>query len=242
MPLLTIENLSFTYGDYPVLDGVNFALQRGDFWAFIGPNGGGKTTLLKLILGLLKPQNGTITQNLKSNQIGYVPQITHHNIDFPIQVFDVVKMGFLRPLAFGFRICKQKQNIINETLEQLQLSHLARKPFTQLSGGERQKVLLARALIAQPTLLILDEPTSNIDPNAQNEIYELLGKLNAHMSIIVVSHDMSFALKYAQKILYIHQCAITESREVLLKTNCEAEVLTYFASKDTSKNAKGAEC
>lgn len=232
MPLLKIENLHFTYNDYPVLCGVNFELHKGDFWAIIGPNGGGKTTLLKLILGLLKPQNGNITQNLHPNQIGYVPQITHHNIDFPIQVFDVIKMGFLRPSIFGFRIHKDEQDIIDKTLEQLHLKHLAHKPLSQLSGGERQKVLIARALVNQPALLILDEPTSNIDPNAQNEIYKLLHRLNSLMSIIVVSHDMTFALKYAQKILYVNQSVTSESQGVLLKNHCEGEILTYFTSKN----------
>lgn len=232
MPLLKIENLCFAYDNYPVLSRVNFELYKGDFWAIIGPNGGGKTTLLKLILGLLKPQSGMIIQNLNPNQIGYVPQITHHNMDFPIQVFDVIKMGFLRSSMFGFRISKNEQNIINEVLEQLHLKHLSHKPLSQLSGGERQKVLIARALVNQPTLLILDEPTSNIDPNAQNEIYKLLHKLNSLMSIIVVSHDMAFALQYAQKILYVNQSATSESQGVLLKNHCESEILTCFTSKN----------
>lgn len=232
MPLLKIQNLSFAYGQQPVLDNINFKLQKGDFWAIIGPNGGGKTTLMKLILGLLKPQSGSITfaEGFHPMQIGYVPQTTHNNIHFPIQVFDVVKMGFLHHSPFGFRVQKNQKEMIKNTLKKLCLSHLTHKLLSELSGGERQRVLIARAFVSQPTLIILDEPTSNVDAYAQNEIYEILSTLQDSVSILIVSHDLSLALKYAHKTLYVNRQAITQP--TLSENYCEADILSRLASQN----------
>lgn len=234
--MLEIKNVSFAYGAENVLENINFTLESGDFWAVIGPNGGGKTTFVKLLLGLLKPTQGKIGyhSNIQPCHIGNVPQMTYHNIQFPICVKDTIALGLLKPGIFGFSPKKQ-QDCITQAMETLDITHLAKKPLYALSGGERQKVLIARAIVNAPKILILDEPTANIDSQAQANIYELLKKLNHTMSIIVVSHDISLTLGYAKKVLYINKNAIIhEIPHFELDVSghiCEVDLLTYFATQ-----------
>ncbi len=236
MSLLDIKNLSFAYTSHNVLENVNFEVQDGDFWAIIGPNGGGKSTLVRLILGLLKAQSGSISfaQGMELTQIGYVPQNTNFNMNFPICVRDVITLGLLKPSILGFRVRKHLK-VVQDAIEQLHIAHLAQKPINALSGGERQKVLIARALVNRTRLLILDEPTASVDVKAQGEIYELLLKLNKHISIIVVSHDISFILGYAKKVLYVNKYALTHNIpqcDLDLKGHiCEVDILNSFAQK-----------
>ena len=231
--LVEIKELSFAYERHNVLENVSFCVKENDFWAVIGPNGGGKTTFIKLILGLLKPKSGSIAfaQNMSIAQIGYVPQITNFNMDFPICVYDVITMGLLKPKICGFRVKKSQK--IYDIMEQLHITHLAKKPLYALSGGERQKVFIARALVDNPKLLILDEPTANVDVKAQEDIYQLLSKLNTALSIIVVSHDISVMLGYAKEVLYINKYAlIHEIPKLDFDLNehiCEVDILNSFA-------------
>ncbi|MCH5313790.1 MAG: metal ABC transporter ATP-binding protein [Helicobacter sp.] len=231
--LIEIKDLSFAYEKPNVLENISFCVKENDFWAIIGPNGGGKTTFIKLILGLLKPQSGHIhfAQNISVKHIGYVPQITSTNIDFPICVYDVIIMGLLQPRIYGFKPPKNKE--IEHLMEKLHIAHLAKKPLYALSGGERQKVFIARALINKPKLLILDEPTANVDVKAQDEIYQLLSKLNENLAILVVSHDLSVTLGYAKEVLYINKYAFIHQipkLELNLKEHiCEVDILNFFA-------------
>ena len=240
--LLEIQNLEFGYDSQIVLQNVNFALQEGDFWALIGPNGGGKTTLIKLILGILKTKKGSITfhPDFDIRHIGYVPQNTHYNIHFPIQTQDVIKMGFLKPSLRGFRTTKAQNFKVLEIMERLGIRHLYQKSLSQLSGGQRQKVLIARALVNEPKLLVLDEPTSNVDSLSQESIYQLLSQLNATHSILVISHDISVILGYAKKVLYVNKHTITHTIPKLnLDLNshiCEVDILTHFASLMAKNN------
>ncbi len=210
MSILTIESLSFSYDKEIILQSINLTVEERDFLAIIGPNGGGKSTLLKLILGLLKPQKGTISilgsppQHNRS-AIGYVPQNTNINTHFPIRVIEVVMMGFIgekRPL-FGYT--PQQHHRAMAILKEVGMESFAHAKIGSLSGGQRQRIMIARALCANPKILLLDEPTSSIDVKGQREIYNLLKKLNQSITIIVVSHDISVILEYANKTAHINR-------------------------------------
>lgn len=211
MSILDIKHLSFGYEkQQTVLENINLSVQKKDFLAIIGPNGGGKSTLLKLILGLQKPQKGSIsvfgnTPDKSLSKIGYVPQNTNINTDFPIKVIEVVMMGHIggkRPL-FGYG--KEEMQCAMGALAQVGMESYAQRKIGSLSGGQRQRVMIARGLCAHPEILILDEPTSSIDIGGQKEIYELIRLLNQTITIIVVSHDISVILEYANKAAYINK-------------------------------------
>jgi len=208
--VIEIENLSFAYEDQPVLEKVNLAVEEKDFLAIIGPNGGGKSTLLKLILGLLPIQQGSIKvlgepPKKSLDKIGYVPQNTNINTDFPIKVIEVVLIGHVgskRPL-FGYS--KDEIACAMGALAQVGMEQFAHGKIGSLSGGQRQRVMIARALCAHPRILILDEPTASIDVKGQKEIYDLLKVLNEHITVIVVSHDISVILEYANKVAHVNK-------------------------------------
>ena len=210
MSIIQIKNLSFAYEKQKILDNINLDIEERDFLAIIGPNGGGKSTLLKLILGMNSVQKGSITtfgEKPKKNlsKIGYVPQNTNVNTDFPIKVIEVVLMGHIgtkRPL-FGY--AKEETMCAMGALTQVGMEKFAQKKIGELSGGQRQRVMIARALCAHPQILILDEPTSSIDVDGQKQIYELLQLLNKTITIIVVSHDISVVLEFANKVVHINK-------------------------------------
>ena len=210
MDVLNICDLSFAYEKQRVLENINLSVEKKDFLAIIGPNGGGKSTLLKLILGIIPSQKDSIkvlgkTPKQSFTQIGYVPQNTNVNIDFPIKVIEVVMMGHVdgkRPL-FGYG--KHELLCAMGALEQVGMADFSQIKIGSLSGGQRQRVMIARALCAHPQILILDEPTSSIDAAGQREIYELLKNLNTHITVIVVSHDISVILEYANKAAHVNK-------------------------------------
>lgn len=210
MPVIEISHLYFAYDKQSILEDINLTVEEKDFLAIIGPNGGGKSTLLKLILGIIKPQKGSIRVLGKApakslTHIGYVPQNTNINTDFPIKVIEVVMMGHVegkRPL-FGYG--KHEVLCAMGALEQVGMADYAQTKIGSLSGGQRQRVMIARALCAHPKILILDEPTSSIDITGQREIYELLKTLNEEVTIIVVSHDISVILEYANKAAHVNK-------------------------------------
>ena len=193
--ILSIKNLNFSYSKEVVLKDISLELKKGEFLSLIGPNGGGKSTLLKLILGLLKPQEGEI--KLFEKSIGYVPQNTNINSDFPIKVWEVISMGY--------KPTKESNQRVKDVLSQVDMSDFYDKSIKELSGGQRQRVFIARALFSKPKLLILDEPTASLDPKSSKSIYELLKELNKTKTIMVVSHDLSVIAKYATKIAYINK-------------------------------------
>lgn len=206
--ILKLQNISFKYGNNIVLKNISFDVRKGDFIALIGPNGGGKTTLAKIILGLLKQNSGEIiypnvTLFNKNSLIGYTSQETNINKDFPIQAFDVVLMGFLRSKIFGYKITKTDKIQAQKIMEILKIDSLKYRKISDLSGGQRQRVMIARALCGTPKLLIFDEPTANIDMPTQKEIYQLLKQINLNHTIILISHDISI-LEYASKVLFVN--------------------------------------
>lgn len=238
MNTIKITNLSFAYEHDTVLEDINLQINDKDFLAVIGPNGGGKSTLCKLIIGLLKPDTGSITINDKKiskslSQIGYVPQNTNVNTHFPIKVIEVVMMGHVgsKPPLVGYD--KQEMKYALNALSQVGMKSFADKKIGALSGGQRQRVMIARALCAHPKILLLDEPTSNIDLQGQKQIYELLKELNKSIMVIVVSHDISLVLQYATKAAYInkkltfHDIANKKTTNLFSKDEhfCEIELL-----------------
>ena len=207
-----IDQVSFSYGQEQVLSDVSFVVERGDFVSLVGPNGGGKSTLLKLILGLLKPASGEIkvlgqspgTARLKT---GYMPQYAHIDMKFPVSVMDVVLMGRIGFSRTGRHLLKDRQ-IAEQSLEEVGLADLSKRPFNELSGGQRQRILIARALSCQPELLLLDEPLANIDPEAGETLSENLQQLNKRMTILLVSHDIGFVSKVVQSVICVNRCVV----------------------------------
>lgn len=210
MAIIEIKNLDFAYNGEVVLRDVSLTIRPQDFVAIIGPNGGGKTTLVKLILGLLSPLKGTIHVNGKSPQeaspcIGYVPQDVHMNRSFPITVLDVVLMGKLDPKQRWSRQSAANRRDAVAALERMDMVAHADKKIGTLSGGQRQRVFIARALATQPKLLLLDEPTASIDTKGRADLYQLLKSLNEDITVVVVSHDLLVISRYVKSVACVNK-------------------------------------
>ncbi len=208
--VIEIKNLSFCYHKQKILENINLTVEERDFLAIIGPNGGGKSTLLKLILGIHPIKDGSIktfNEVPKKNlsKIGYVPQNTNVNTDFPITVIEVVLMGHIGEKSPLFGYGKEEKMCALGALARVGMEKFAQKKIGALSGGQRQRVMIARALCAHPKILILDEPTASIDVEGQKQIYTLLQELNYSITIIVVSHDVSVIMQYANKVVHINK-------------------------------------
>ena len=204
-PVIEIKGIWAGYDGQPILENINLTVYQSDFIGLIGPNGGGKTTLLKTIIGLIKPDKGEIRVMGKSVaegrcHIGYVPQYVDFDRQFPIRVWEVVQMGLLgcrRPLQ---PITKADRETIHYALEQVEMAGLRQRAIGDLSVGQRQRVYIARALATNPQILLLDEPTASIDPQVAGAIYGLLGRLNKTVSILMISHDMNAVSSYVKSI------------------------------------------
>ncbi|MCT4663571.1 MAG: ABC transporter ATP-binding protein [Tissierellales bacterium] len=205
MYAVEIKNLTHYYGDVCALKDVDLKVKELDFLGIIGPNGGGKTTLMKAVLGQIKPQSGEIIMST-DKPVGYVPQFSAFDKQFPIRVIDVVLMGRLSSkLKLFHKYNSEDVKKAKGILEHLGMRDFAKRQIGQLSGGQLQKVLIARALMTDPDLLLLDEPTASLDKKATIEIYELLRKLNETKTIIIISHDMEELFSYVQSVAYINQ-------------------------------------
>lgn len=210
-PIIKIADLCYTKDGQDILHDINLTVYAGDFVSIIGPNGGGKTTLLKLILGLIKPSKGQVLINGHSPRkhsatVGYVPQHVNHNISFPATALDVVLMGAYSPEnRFQFRLPPEKKQAALTILDKLGVGDVAERKIVALSGGQRQRVLIARALVSSPQLLVLDEPTASIDTKGQSEFYELLKELNKELTIVMVSHDLLIVSNYAKSIVCLNK-------------------------------------
>jgi zinc transport system ATP-binding protein len=204
--------VSFSYNGEPVLSRVYFKIFPLDLVSLIGPNGGGKTTLFRLLLGLLKPDQGTIKifgqhPDRARTRLGYVPQYARFDPRFPISVRDVVTMGRLGNLRTGpYRNADREATLA--ALEEVDLADLGSRPFSDLSGGQRQRVLIARALASRPELLLLDEPTANVDRTAEAKLYDLLQRLNQRLTILMASHDVGFVTKFVKQCLCVNRNVI----------------------------------
>ncbi len=206
---LKLHQVSYTLGPLEILQNISFTIAPGEFVAIFGPNGGGKTTLLRLLLGLIFPITGSIlilgkTPSEARSKIGYVPQFARFDRNFPISVLEVVTMGLLQELPFYGRWKKQSKEKAQEALSQVGLNGLEYKSFSALSGGQAQRVLLARALVSSPQILLLDEPTANVDAEAEAKIHDLLATLRGKVSILMVTHDLQAIVKNVDRLLFIH--------------------------------------
>lgn len=233
MNAIEVKNLFFKYEKEIILENINFTLKDKEFMAIIGPNGGGKSTLLKLLLGFLKPLKGEIKiygKNPKENShiIGYVPQHTNFNLDIPITVFDVVMQGRLSKGKFFYN--KKDKEIVKEILNNLGIYDLKKRKIKDLSGGQRQKVLIARALAIKPKIIMMDEPTSAIDIKGQKEILDLIESLD--ITRVVVSHDIKILLREVDKIAYVNKKMILHEGPKLNipkdKHFCEVELIDFL--------------
>lgn len=205
MNIVEIKDLTVKYGDKTVLDGVNFAIGPRDFIGVIGPNGGGKTTLMKSILRTLTPASGSVTYADNSMKIGYLPQIKSIDKSFPISVDETILSGLMSEKGLWGRFRAADKQKVAETMRMINIDHLSGKHIGELSGGELQRVFLARALISDPQLLILDEPTNYVDNKFEKELYELLKRLNERFAIVMVSHDLGTITSYVKSILCVNR-------------------------------------
>ena len=191
-PLLVVRDVSFAYDGEPVLDRVSLTIGRRDFLAVVGPNGGGKTTLLKVMLGLLAPQSGRVERGTTSpGALGYVPQFATFDRDFPLRVRDVVQMGRLRLRAPLRRYGAADRAAVDAALDRLGLHGLADRHVGELSGGQLQRTLIARALVSEPEALLLDEPLASVDAEFRDVLVDTLRELHRTLPVVVVTHDLT---------------------------------------------------
>ncbi len=208
-PIIEIEHLSAGYENKQVLDDVNLTVYQDDYLGIIGPNGGGKTTLMRLILGLKEPSNGNIRyfkqgKEVKGITMGYLPQYNALDRQFPISVYEVVLSGLSKAKGLFSRYTKEQHQQVLDTLERLQLTELKDSHIGALSGGQLQRVLLARAIVSKPDVVILDEPNTYIDRRFQKQMYEMLEQINKDCAIIIVSHDIAEVLNNVKHIACVN--------------------------------------
>jgi zinc transport system ATP-binding protein len=227
-PAVLIKDLSYSYDGPKVLKDVSLEIPEGGLVSVVGRNGGGKSTLLKLILGLLEPQEGQLqvfgqAPHKVGHLMGYVPQRLDFDPTFPVTVMDVVLMGRLsRSRLFGW-YRRSDRAAAHQALERVELTDLVERPFHALSGGQRQRVLVARALASQPRLLLMDEATSNVDLPSQTELYLLMRELAGEHTVITVTHDMNFISTGVERVICINRkAAIHPTAEVSDDRLCEA--------------------
>ncbi len=234
MPIVEIKDISAGYADEVILKDINLVVDDHDFIGIIGPNGGGKTTLVKVILGLLKPMKGEIVwhKNEANMHIGYLPQSNQNDKQFPVSVSEVVLSGLMSVKRFAGRFKDADRLKVKNVLELMGISHLTNRNVGGLSGGQMQRVLLARAIVSDPRILILDEPNTFVDNSFERDLYELLRILNQKMAILMVSHDVGTITSYVKTIacvnrnLHYHQSnIITQSQ--LESYNCPIQLITH---------------
>jgi zinc transport system ATP-binding protein len=233
--LLQIESLSAGYGSETVLENVNLGVDENDFIGVIGPNGGGKTTLLRVILGLVKPFNGTMLfkgSTIRSFQVGYLPQISEGDNTFPVTVKDVILSGLMINKKVTGRMTGKDKTEAERVMNELGLNGMGKKSLTELSGGQLQRVFLGRAIIGSPALLLLDEPGNFVDFTFENDFYDKLKELNKRMAILMVSHDVgtisahvkSFAC--VNRLLHYHESAEI-TNEQLNSYGCPIQLIAH---------------
>lgn len=233
MKILELKNITAGYDRQPVLHDVNFEIKENDFIGIIGPNGGGKTTLLKVILGLLKPYSGEVVYHTSMQSLfGYLPQNNRFDQRFPISVTEVVLSGLMSEKGIFKAYNQNDRQKAEELLDKYGMKEYKKSPIGDLSGGQMQRVFLCRAIISSPKVLILDEPTTYVDSNFEKEFYPILNELNKTMGIVMVSHDLGTICSYVKTIacvnkgLHYHNSNLITPEQ--LKTyNCPIELISH---------------
>ncbi len=243
--IIEFENVDFSYNGSPVLTGVSFKVSAGEYLAVMGPNGGGKSTLLKLMLGIVRPERGRITvlggpPGATGGRIGYLPQASGFSGAFPITVLEAVKLGMVKPGFVGisgFSGGRAQEEKARAMLKRVGMEGFEQRPLPNLSGGQRQRVFIARALVSDPELLLLDEPTAGVDAPSQIMLFELLAELNKRITIVMVSHDISAVARGVKSIACVnrslHFHAAPEMTEEMFRSSfgydeaCPVELVTH---------------
>lgn len=233
-PLVSISDTSIYYGTNKILENINLTIFSDDFIGIIGPNGGGKTTLLKLILGILKPNSGTIQyhNNFSTSQIGYLPQRNDSDTQFPITVQDTILSGLMSQKKLVGWFNQKEKKEAQKLMEMMRIKQLKNKRISELSGGEYQKMMLCRAIISKPKLLILDEPNTYTDHNFETDICKILPELNKDLAIIMVSHDLGIisgvvkTIACVNKSLDYHEDNII-SPDMMKIYGCPIDLITH---------------
>jgi len=222
-----LEDIWVHYNGLPVLEGINLSLCEQDFLGIIGPNGGGKTTLLRVLLGLVQPTRGQVRilgHNAREGRrfVGYVPQYTEFDRDFPISVWDVAMMGRLGRRGLFRRYAQEDKRVAAEALQQVEMLEFRDRQIGELSGGQRRRVYIARALASDPKILLLDEPTASVDSSVLGNIYELLREMNRRVTIILVSHDIGVVSSYVKTIACLNRRLIYHASKEITPEMLEA--------------------
>jgi len=234
--IVSLKNIEVYLNDSPVLEDINLSIKQNIILGIIGPNGGGKTTLLKVILGLIKPDKGEVRVFGKSPEegrrfIGYLPQYTFFDLNFPISVFDVVLMGRYKGVFKNYS--EKDRKAATNALKIVDMLEFRDRQIGRLSGGQLQRVFIARALAREPKLLLLDEPTASIDPEMQKSFYELLSELKKKMAIVLVTHDIGVVSVYVDEMaclnrrLFYHGSKEIALRELEKVYQCPIELIAH---------------
>ncbi|WP_392485985.1 metal ABC transporter ATP-binding protein [Haloimpatiens sp. FM7315] len=245
--ILDIKNLTVYYDNVCALEHINLLVKKGDFLAILGPNGGGKSTLLKSILGFIKPKEGSIKVcgknfNNSSIDLGYVPQFSKFDKHFPITVIEVVLCGRINKSRKIFRrYSKKEYDNAENILNKLHIGEFKNRQIGMLSGGQMQRVLIARALIANPEILLLDEPTASLDVDSKKQIYSLLKELNKEKTIIMVSHDINYVYDYANSIACLNK-TISYKGAPLLNKNLDKPLEEIYLGGNFQKEDYDDSC
>ncbi|EKE11359.1 MAG: hypothetical protein ACD_15C00101G0007 [uncultured bacterium] len=236
--IIKVENLSFSYGQSEILKNISFVVEKGDFVGLAGPNGAGKTTLVKALLGLLSPTQGKIEFFERKHgvfsdwgKIGYLPQKNPTiNPLFPATVSEIVSLGLLSQKKWPKRLTAADKKKTDAVLRQLDILHLEKKMFSELSGGQQQKTLLARSLASNPEILIFDEPSTALDPESRESFFSLMQHLNEkhQITIILITHDTSYIGRYANKLLYLDKELIYFGN---FSTFCQSDKMKSYFGK-----------
>ncbi|WP_282749288.1 metal ABC transporter ATP-binding protein [Hoylesella nanceiensis] len=237
-PIIEIKDLSAGYNGKTIIENISLTVFENDFLGIIGPNGGGKTTLLRTILGLLKSYKGTISffdngVPCDNITIGYLPQYSKIDKEFPISVYEVVLSGLSKNKPLFRSYTKEQHEQVKQTLEEMQLMPFAQRPIEALSGGQLQRVLLARAIVSKPKLLVLDEPNTYIDRRFQDQMYEMLNNINKHCAIVMTNHDIGTILQNVKNIAcmnkHLHYHSNTEVPEDWIEEHfgCPIEMVAH---------------
>ena len=236
--VITVRHLWAGYEGEMVLQDVNLSVRQRDFIGIVGPNGGGKTTLLKVLLGLIQPSRGEVQIMGKPVEegrahVGYVPQLTEFDSDFPIKVWDVARMGRLGDRGLLRPYSKKDDRIVTEALERVDMLDQRERSFGDLSGGQRQRVYVARALATEPTVLLLDEPLASVDPRVSSSIYDLLKRLNERVTIVMVSHDVGAISSHVKTVgclnrrLFYHGADALTQEMLELAYQCPIDLIAH---------------